>query len=166
MKGPVSDPRYKMGKPPSPGFPSPRLDRYQALHAISPCISVTDIGRGQRWRVKQLDCRVFRRRLVGVAWMGKPAPPASNNHLRRISPTGFGDCESRGMWSLAACFPWFAGLSRWPLSMREGRGISDQCHDDDDERGAGDSDLFAGARGFGQGPAIDRVCVAHNPAMF
>ena len=63
------------------------------------------------------------------------------------------------MWSLAACFPWLvAGLSRWPLSMREGRGISDQRHDDDDERGARDSDLFAGARGSGQGPAIGRVC--------
>lgn len=111
-----------------------------------------------------------------MAWVGKPkpAPPASNDHLRRIGPTGFGDGEvaSAGVACvcLAACFSWLlAGLSRWPLSMHEMGGASaSQCHDDDDERGARDGDLFAGARGsaWSGPPANDRVGGCPQTAMF
>lgn len=119
---------------------------------------------------KQLDCqrcRVDRRRLAIVAWVGKPAPPASNNHLRRIGPMEFGDDESRRMWTLEGVFSLVAlRVSRDGLSQcAKRRGIC-QCHDDDDERGARDSDLFAGARGLvrpGQGPC---VVVAHKPPCF
>lgn len=68
---------------------------------------------------------------------------------------------------LAACFPWFAlRVCRDGLSQcAKGRGIC-QCHDDYDERGARDSDLFAGARGLVRPAQRPCVVVAHKPPCF
>lgn len=93
---------------------------------------------------------------MACVWVGKPAPPASNNHLRRIGRRGFLAMVSRVggrrmcvLVCLAACFPWLlcGSVEMASLNAQRGGASASQCHDDDDERGARDSDLFSRGRG-------------------
>lgn len=59
-----------------------------------------------------------------------------------------------GVFSLVAC----GSVEMASLNARRG-GASHQCHDDDDERGARDSDLLSRGRGAWSGPAGHRPCV-------
>lgn len=146
MKGPVSDPRTDTVPSITRNFAVYFGNGYEQGPAMERQAARLPAKTDGGWPVWLGWARPRQQRLIIISGTGRHGGLAM---VRRVA------CGC-----LAACFPWsLAGLSRWPLLNARRGGATHQCHDDDDERGARDSDLLSRGRGAWSGPAGHRPCV-------